>query len=188
MPTPSGDRLAVHFSSARSDWPTPQDLFDTLHDEFSFTLDAAASDTNCKVPDHYFTEDDDGLVQPWVNRDGSPATVFLNPPYGRGIGCWIEKAIQEADNGSDVVLLVPARFDSTWGQALLNRADEVRHIAGRLIFVGANERAPFPSAVVILRGRETTRDEDRGEVAYLLPTHHDRARRWTITRTMRDAS
>lgn len=52
------------FTSEKSYWETPQVLFDELNDEFSFTLDAAASDNNHKV-DNYFTEKEDGLAQDW---------------------------------------------------------------------------------------------------------------------------
>jgi hypothetical protein len=31
----------------------------------------------------FFTEQDDGLSQSWVNPDGSPSRVFLNPPFGK---------------------------------------------------------------------------------------------------------
>lgn len=54
----------VHFMSEKSDWETPQDLFDKLHEEFHFTLDAAASDHNHKLP-RYYTEKTDGLSQDW---------------------------------------------------------------------------------------------------------------------------
>ena len=32
-------------------WATPDDLFDRLHKEFNFTLDAAANEHNAKVPE-----------------------------------------------------------------------------------------------------------------------------------------
>ena len=54
----------VHFMSEKSDWETPQELFNKLHEEFHFTLDAAASDHNHKLP-RYYTENTDGLSQDW---------------------------------------------------------------------------------------------------------------------------
>ena len=74
---------SVHFMSKKSDWETPQDLFDSLNSEFHFTLDAAASDHNHKLP-HYYTEKEDGLAQDWGGE-----RVFCNPPYGsRETGLW----------------------------------------------------------------------------------------------------
>lgn len=52
------------FSSEKKNWETPQDLFDSLNSEFHFTLDAAASDTNHKLP-HFYTEQTNGLIQDW---------------------------------------------------------------------------------------------------------------------------
>ena len=36
------------FSSQRTDWETPQALFDSLDAEFHFTLDPASTDANAK--------------------------------------------------------------------------------------------------------------------------------------------
>lgn len=69
---------SVHFMSKKSDWETPQDLFDSLNSEFHFTLDAAASDHNHKLP-HYYTEKEDGLAQDW-GGNGSFAIL----PMGAG--------------------------------------------------------------------------------------------------------
>lgn len=54
----------VHFMSEKNDWETPQELFDALHAEFQFTLDAAASNFNHKLP-HFYTEETNGLTQDW---------------------------------------------------------------------------------------------------------------------------
>ncbi|HBZ39914.1 MAG TPA: adenine methyltransferase, partial [Balneola sp.] len=40
-------------------------------------------------------------------------TVFVNPPYGRGIGEWLKKGYEEAqDPDTTVVMLIPARTDT----------------------------------------------------------------------------
>ena len=54
--------------SARSDeWTTPQDIFDQLDAEFSFTLDPCATDENHKCA-KYFTKDQNGLERSWGGR------------------------------------------------------------------------------------------------------------------------
>lgn len=141
------DRInAGLFSSNEESWATPQSLFDALHEEFHFTLDPCASERNAKCH-RYFTKDDDGLAQKW---DG---VVFMNPPYGRTIGQWIEKAYRESLRGVTVVCLIPARTDTAYWHDYVMRSDEVRFIRGRLHFGGDHERtahnAPFPSAVVV---------------------------------------
>lgn len=150
--------LAPLFSSEKRDWTTPGWLFDLLDAEFRFTLDAAASDENTKVPDRYYTEADDGLAQPWEG------TVWCNPPYGRGVGEWVRKGYQSAQAGATVVMLLPARTDTRWWNEYVSYYDwaarrtvmvahEVRFLRGRLRFGGAKAGAPFPSAVVVWLGR-----------------------------------
>lgn len=73
---------SVHFMSKKSDWETPQDLFDSLNSEFHFTLDAAASDSNHKLP-HYYTEKEDGLAQDW----GGNGSFAILPMGTRKQGC-----------------------------------------------------------------------------------------------------
>lgn len=135
--------MSVHFMSKTDNWATPQDLFDSLNEEFNFTLDPCASDDNHKC-DKYFTVADDGLLQDWSND-----TVFMNPPYGRVIGNWIKKAYE---SNTTVVCLVPARTDTRWWHDYIIDNVEVRFIKGRLKFGNSVNPAPFPSAIVIFRG------------------------------------
>jgi phage N-6-adenine-methyltransferase len=136
---------AVHRSSERDDWETPQDLFDALDAEFHFELDVCALESSAKCG-RYFTPADDGLAQKWTG------VCWMNPPYGEGIGAWMEKARLSAEAGATVVCLVPARVDTGWwwDNCL---AGEIRFLRGRLRFSGGESAAPFPSAIVIL-GRE----------------------------------
>ena len=76
------------FSSKTYEWETPQDLFDKLDKEFNFVLDPCATEDNAKCK-NYLTKQNDGLSYPWLEFDGP---VFMNPPYGREIGKWVEKA------------------------------------------------------------------------------------------------
>lgn len=133
----------VHFTSKSNEWSTPQDFFDRLNAEFDFTLDAAATAENAKC-DRFFTWHDNGLAQSWKGE-----RVWLNPPYGRDLGRWIEKAAYEPSEVT--VMLIPARTDTkAWHQHVFGRA-EIRFIEGRLKFGGGGANAPFPSAVIIFR-------------------------------------
>ena len=93
-------------SSKNMCWCTPQDFFDKLNEEFSFTLDAAATDKTAKCS-QYFTPETDGLTSSWKEAARGGA-VFCNPPYGREIGKWVCKAYEEAQAGTSIVLLIPA--------------------------------------------------------------------------------
>lgn len=134
------------FASERMDWATPQSFFDLVDAEFEFTLDAAAESHNAKVAD-YLTEEDDALSLPWVG------TVWCNPPYGRAIAKWVEKGYREAQAGSTVVMLIPARTDTAYWHDYVMRAAELRLLRGRLVFGSGEARAnaPFPSALVVFR-------------------------------------
>ncbi len=135
-------------SSATDQWATPQAFFDELDAEFGFTLDACASEWNHKV-DNYFDEAENSLIQDWTG------VVWMNPPYGRTIKDWMRKAYESAEGGATVVCLVPARTDTAWWWDYAMKG-EVRFIRGRIKFVSPNgegDAAPFPSAVVIFRGK-----------------------------------
>lgn len=136
----------VHYMFKSNEWETPQNLYDKLNEEFHFTLDPCATDNNAKCK-RYFTITDDGLMQDWSND-----IVFMNPPYGRNKGKWIEKAYKESLKGAIVVCLIAARTDTKyWHNYIFGKA-KIRFLPGRLYFKradGSGDRAPFPSAIVI---------------------------------------
>lgn len=134
-------------SSERTTWETPPELFRKLNDEFRFDLDVCAFPENAKC-DRFYCPDVNGLIQEWAGR------CWCNPPYGRGIGDWIEKAARSAETTADVVVcLVPARTDTAWWHDWAVKASEIRFLRGRVRFVGAVSCAPFPSAVLVFRRR-----------------------------------
>jgi len=142
----------VMFSSDKNDWETPQSLYNQLDNEFHFTLDAAASDTNHKC-DRYYTAQTDGLSHNWGGE-----TVFCNPPYGnKETGVWTKKCYDESrKNGTTVVLLIPARTDRASFHDYIYKKPgvEIRFLRGRLRFETngeAGDAAPFPSMIVVFR-------------------------------------
>ena len=136
--------MDVHYSSATDDWATPDDFFQKLHREFRFQTDVCASESNAKCA-KFYTKESDGLSQEWSGA------CWMNPPYGREIGRWMEKAYQSArQNGATVVALVPARTDTRWWHSFATKG-EVFFVPGRLKFGNAKANAPFPCAVVVFR-------------------------------------
>lgn len=85
-------KMDVHFSSKSDSWETPQDFFDKLNDEFKFELDVCADEFNAKCL-AYFSKKYDGLKQDWTGA------CWMNPPYGREIGKWVQKAYESALGG-----------------------------------------------------------------------------------------
>lgn len=141
------------FTSKTDLWETPQDFFDRLDKEFGFTLDVCALPGNAKCK-RYYTPEQDGLKQPWTG------VVWCNPPYGREIGKWVERAAHSADNGAKVVMLLPARTDTQWFHRYIYGHACIRFVQGRLKFGNSKSGAPFPSMVVVFNGRAAR--EDRG--------------------------
>ena len=135
----------VLFSSKSVVWETPQDLFDKLNAEFHFDLDVCALPENAKC-EKYYTPEDDGLSQPWNG------ICWCNPPYGRTIGKWVQKAYETFAGGGTVVMLLPARTDTKWFHEYIYNKAEIRFIKGRLKFGNSKNAAPFPSMIVVFKG------------------------------------
>lgn len=138
------------FSSKTDMWETPQDFFDKLNREFNFTLDVCATPENAKC-ENFYSPEQDGLSLSWNGR------VWCNPPYGRQVGQWVEKAYMSAQAGALVVMLLPARTDTAWfhGYIYHRKEVEIRFVRGRLKFGGSKTCAPFPSMLCIFREGET---------------------------------
>lgn len=140
--------LGWHYSSADLCWETPAALFEVLDREFRFTLDVCAVAATAKC-ERYFSPAVDGLAQSWAGE-----RAYMNPPYGRDIGRWVQKAHETAAAGAGlVVALLPARTDTGWWWRHVLPA-EVRFLPGRLRFGRAGAAggpAPFPSAVAVYR-------------------------------------
>lgn len=134
-------------SSVGMAWETPKALLGLLDGVFGkWDLDPCSprknGPVNAKVR---FTAEDDGLSVPW---NGS---VYANPPYGRGLRDWIGKARREYELGNAklVVLLIPARPDTSyWHDEIADHA-EVIFLRGRLRFGESTQSAPFPSALIL---------------------------------------
>lgn len=132
------------------DWETPDELFALLSDRFGpFGLDVAASAENRKCP-RYYGDGVDGLVEPW-----DAERVWLNPPYGRGVGKWLRKANQELeaeDGPACVVALLPVRTDSAWWHDyVMKYGRHILLVRGRVRFK-TGHRPRFGSAVVVFEG------------------------------------
>lgn len=123
-------------------------MFGPLDAEFGFTLDPCATVKNAKCA-RFFTEAINGLAQDWWRE-----RVFMNPPYGREIYAWTNKARRQAAAGALVVGLLPASTDLAWWHDDVVGHAEVRYIRGRVRFLTDGPyRASgfFPSVVVIWR-------------------------------------
>ncbi len=133
-------------SSARSDWQTPRGLL-SLVKRVSRTgrieVDPAATRGNTTQARRYYAlPGKDGLKLSW-----SPGLAYCNPPYGYALSLWTAKAVVEARDGAEIIMLLPARTDTKWWHRDVATADAVCFWRGRVVFRGADHGAPFPSAL-----------------------------------------
>lgn len=151
------------------DRATPPEVFGPLQERFGFTVDAAASPHNAKLP-RFWTSSDDGLAQSWAGE-----RVWVNPPYSHpNLGAWTAKAWREwlADEPPAlVVMLAPAnRTEQQFWQELVEPYRDmpgsdlhVEFLPGRMRFlvrgqtwVGPDERPPFGCCLLIWEAREAS--------------------------------
>lgn len=148
-------------AESKADWETPQPLFERLHHEFRFTLDGAADENNAKVPRFlsgpcYACDPAAPRQKRTFCRCGHCAswernTVWLNPPYGRGLVRWMEKCRDASRDGASVVALLPANTDTEWFKLVWESAMEVRLLYGRVNFVGSRGGNTGGSMVAVWR-------------------------------------
>lgn len=174
-------RLAPLMSSAqtggRADWQTPAEVLELVRRVAPIGLDPCTSPANptgawifavasaefdrLQSPGVVGPMKRDGLSPDWTWRGNTPpgSLVFVNPPYGEGIGDWTARCVVAADHGCEVIALVPARTDTSYFHRDLAppASDAVCFWRGRVTFVnpdtGAGDPATFPSALVYYGAR-----------------------------------
>lgn len=136
-------------SSKSAEWETPWEFFNKVNKRFHFTLDVCATRKNRKCREYYSIKDD-ALSKKWRG------VCWCNPPYGRQIQHWVQKAYISSKRAATVVCLIPARTDTAWWHDYCMRGT-IYLIRGRITFfnpyLGKKWNAPFPCALVIF-GKE----------------------------------
>ena len=153
---------AYYNKSETVEWGTPQQFFDNMNKRFGpFTLDAAASDLNHKC-EHYYTKQDDALRLNWqecwstLKGESGQGVVWCNPPYGHGVGKWVQKAVEEVEAGhvKRVVMLLRSTTDVKWFHDWAwPYCSEMVFVKGRMCFDkgdGEEKPAVFPSIVLVI--------------------------------------
>jgi site-specific DNA-methyltransferase (adenine-specific) len=147
------------FSSGKDDWETPDSLYEELDKEFHFVWDLACNLKNCKCGpwrNHGFCIDNghDALKMDWHGDPALDGWLWMNPPFSKNKE-FIKKAYEESQKGARIVMLLPSRTSNVWFHKYIYRKPgvEIRFLKGRLKFKGASSSAPFPSMIVIMRGK-----------------------------------
>ena len=136
------------FTSQQTDeWSSPRRVVEPIADVLGgFDVDPCSGAEQSPFADECYTEDDDGLEQPWHGD------VWVNPPYS-AVSDWVEKAIGESADvhgGAErVVFLCKGDSSTQWWQSAIDHATLVCAVEGRLSFGDGTNAAPFPSHIFV---------------------------------------
>ena len=126
----------------KDEWLTPRRILDALG---PFDLDPCASvDRPWPTAARHYTIEDDGLRQPWEGR------VWLNPPYGRSVGRWLEKMVR---HGNGIALLFARTETRAFFKYVWKRASALLFLAGRVEFCrtdGTVDKGHSPAPAVLV--------------------------------------
>lgn len=128
---------------------TPKHVLDVVREFDDIALDPCTTQDNPVGARGFYTEADNGLVEPWYEF------VFWNPPYSRGqLIKWAQRAYS-AWSGSEVesIGLVPADTSTEATQFLLSHATAVAFWKKRICFAGESG-AKFANALFYFGERE----------------------------------
>lgn len=148
------DWKVIH-SSKNDCWRTPPEIFEPLNEEFKFEVDGAALAGSALLPEWYGPDHPDEERRDSLAADWGEKRVFLNPPYGRNVGKWVQKAQEACDAGALVVVLTMACTDTAWWYDFAWKAPEIRLVRGRIRFLREDgtraASSPKGSALIIFR-------------------------------------
>jgi hypothetical protein len=125
----------------QSRWLTPRFVVDALR---AFDLDPCGAPSHVLAERTYLLENgDDGLRDPWSGR------VWLNPPYGRETGLWLQRLVE---HGTGTALIFARTETVMFKKHVWPHAHGLLFLEGRLRFLDADLQqagiAPAPSALV----------------------------------------
>tara|TARA_R110002020_G_scaffold470928_3_gene697230 strand:+ start:538 stop:1083 length:546 start_codon:yes stop_codon:yes gene_type:complete len=114
------------------EWYTPRPLIEKLGIDFDLDPASSVAANSLIQAKNIFTKEINGLEQDWFGN------VWLNPPYGKDVPVWLEKAIYESrTNNVQVIALVFSRTDTIWFHKFATKFDQICFMKGRLAFVKA---------------------------------------------------
>ena len=138
----------------RQDWATPKEFFYKLNLIYDFNIDVCATQASTKVLSNWY-----GLDHPDLNRRDcfnrnwhldAKGWAFMNPPYGRELPKFLNKANQEYQKGLKQVWLLRVATDTKWFHDYC-LPHKLEFIKGRLKFDDAKGSPTFGSMLVVLK-------------------------------------
>ena len=132
-----------HRATARTDtWLTPPYILKALG-EFDLDPCAAPEPRPWPTASRHITLPTNGLQIEWHGR------VWLNPPYGRATGTWLEKL---ANHGNGIALIFARTDTDMFFEQVWKRADAVAFLRGRLTFCDAAGRIALATLAAMRSG------------------------------------
>jgi hypothetical protein len=148
---------AYYASSESVEWYTPPHIWQRAVQVLgAIDCDPCSNPPPYNVPAAvHYTKDDDGLAQPWRG------TVWMNPPFGAGIGDWLTKLETEYQIGrcTAAIALTPGRTEARWFQTHW-RSAAVCFVLGRVQFLGAKQSGNTTGTVISYWGSDAGRFAD----------------------------
>lgn len=143
----AGRRVNTH----STDWCTPPEIIEPIRQFLGVIhLDTCSNRHSLVRARVKYALPQDGLRLPWGHE-----TIFVNPPYGRGmIRDWLEKCTSAARCGSEVIALIPVATNTRhWQQNVFLNASSICFLkVPRLKFLLDGKRmekgAPMACALV----------------------------------------
>jgi len=156
--------MAGHIATAaKTSWCTPPEIYLPVQKFFGGTIDLdPCSNPRSMVPATYklmLEKREDGLKADWGILGKK---VYCNPPYGRGIRAWVEKAREgmQWPRAQETILLIPAAVGTKlWQEVVFPWAFAICFLKGRLKFQGATASAPMDCALVYFGSRSEKFEE-----------------------------
>lgn len=131
------------FKSKSEEYETPLHIFKPLQEEFDLKLDVCATkeNTKCKL---FFTKEENALNYEWNQN------FWMNPPFGRNLKKWVQKAYEESQKGVIGVLILPVRCNTNWWHKyIIDTKAEVRFLRGEIKFSNQKNGLWLPFAIII---------------------------------------
>jgi len=136
--------VSISRDNQHAEYRTPDDFLGAVRARFgALAFDLAASKRSAITP-KFYSMTQDSLRQHWPDLKGK---LWLNPPYGN-IAPWAGKAAISAQQGAEILMLVPASVGANWYRDFGRVAADTYALCGRLTFKG--ETTPYPKDCMLL--------------------------------------
>lgn len=140
---------------SRQDYQTPPELLMAVETRLGAPLvwDLAATAENAVARQFYALEDGvDALGQRWATEiydaHRGRGWAWLNPPFA-DIEPWAKKCTEQAAQGLNIAMLVPASVGANWWRYFVEPFAYVLHLNPRVTFVGQAQGYPKDCSLVL---------------------------------------